>query len=236
MKKSIFIGMTFVVLVCAGCHSASQEKSVESIVSEFYKADYEYRKVDTYFQGDTELSSTVTEGKVLHSPYKEYIKIIESPVQTLWDEMYLSGNGKIVDVKIHVDNEWQDTKMSREYPYGYGENLQFVYEREENADNRKIEVYAAEYTVDVSKNFRLEEELKATVTQEYFLEKDSNTLIQIDTNLTDLNEKLFIANDISANGTTLDTAQNNMEKETGLSEVVTLEIFNGNGDILIEIP
>ena len=97
-------------------------------------------------------------------------------------------------------------------------------------------MYAAEYTVDVSKNFRLEEELKAIVTQEYFLEKDSNTLVQIDTDLTDLNPKLFIANDISANGVALDIAQSHMEKESGLSEIVKLEILNYKGDIWIEVP
>lgn len=236
MKKRRFITIVFMILMCAGCHNASTDKGIESIVSDFFEGDYEYRKTDTYFQGDTELSSTVTEGKVIHSPYKEHIKIVVSPEQSLWNEMYLSGNGKVVDAKINVGNGWQDTKMSREYPYGYGEKLQFVFDREEDTDNRKIEVYTTEYTVDISKNFRLEEELKATVTQEYFLEKDSKTLIQIDTDLTDLNKKLFIANDISANAVTLDIAQNNMEKEMGLSEIVKLEIFNDNGEILIEVP
>ncbi len=236
MRKTMFISMAFMVLVCTGCHSVSQEKSIESVVSEFFEADYEYRKVDIYFHGDTEFFSIVTEGKIIYSPYKEYRKIVESSGQSLWDEMYLSGNGKVVDAKMNSNNEWHDVKMSREYPYGYGEKLQFVLDREENADNRKLEVYAAEYTVDVSKNFRLEEELKAIVTQEYFLEKDSNTLVQIDTDLTDLNPKLFIANDISANGVALDIAQSHMEKESGLSEIVKLEILNYKGDIWIEVP
>ena len=150
--------------------------------------------------------------------------------------MYLIGNGKVVDVKMNLNNEWQETKMNREYPYGYDENLQFVLDREEVSDHRKIEVYTAEYTVDVSKNFRLKEDLKATVKQEYFWEKDSNTLIQVETDLTDLNQKLFIANLISANGVSLNDAQSRIEDETGLSEIVKLEIWKSNGEIRIEVP
>lgn len=216
------------------------KEGIESAAAGFFEGKYEYRKEDTYFHGETKLSSTVTEGTVIYWPYLEHIKIVSSSEPTLWDEMYLNGYGqaykKVVDAKIHIGDEWQDTKMNREYPYGYGEDLEFKFDREEEADERKIEVYTTEYTVDVSENFRLEEELKATVTQEYFLEKDSNTLIKISTDLTDLNEKLFIANDISVNGAALDTAQKKAEEETGLSEIVTLEIFNYDGDISIEIP
>ena len=236
MKKMHFIIILSAILMCAGCRTASQEGGIEKAVSDFFEGDYEYRQTDIYFHSDTELSSTVVEGKIIQSPYKEYRKLVESSEQSLWDEMYLSGNGKVVDVKMNLNNEWQETKMNREYPYGYDENLQFVLDREEVSDHRKIEVYTAEYTVDVSKNFRLKEDLKATVKQEYFLEKDSNTLIQVETDLTDLNQKLFIANLISANGVSLNDAQSRMEDETDLSEIVKLEIWKSDGEIRIEVP
>jgi hypothetical protein len=236
MKKTRFITIVFMALICVGCHPSSRNAGIENAVSEFFEGDYEYRKTDTYFHGDTEISSTVTEGKIISSPYKEYRKIVESSESSAWDEMYLYGNGKVVDAKMSSNDEWVDTKMNREYPYGYGETLQFVLDREEDTDDRKIDVYVAEYTIDVSKNFRLKEELTATIQQEFFLEKASDTLIRIDTDLTDLNQKLFIANDISANDVTFDIAQSHMEKEIGLSEIVKLEVFNNNKDILIEVP
>ncbi|WP_157404260.1 hypothetical protein [Schaedlerella arabinosiphila] len=54
--------------------------------------------------------------------------------------------------------------------------------------------------------------------------------------MTDLNQKLFIANLISANGVSLNDAQSRMEDETGLSEIVKLEIWKSDGEIRIEVP
>lgn len=81
-------------------------------------------------------------------------------------------------------------------PYGYGEKLIFTLESE----NPSTEIYTAEYPVDLSKNFQLTEDLTAVVSQTYYYDVQNKMLTKIETDLSDLHEKTYIANDITNNG------------------------------------
>lgn len=58
--------------------------------------------------------------------------------------------------------------------------------------------------------------------QEYYIDNEKQILTRIDTDLTDVNQKTYIANDISVNRETLDIAQKKMEQQKNLSLITTL--------------
>ena len=52
-------------------------------LNDFYNGNYEYRRSTVTIRDGTEDISTVFEGKVISSPYKEYVRLIE-PEQSSW--------------------------------------------------------------------------------------------------------------------------------------------------------
>lgn len=74
----------------------------------------------------------------------------------------------------------------------------------------------------IGKKYRINEELECTVKQEYYIDNEKQSLTRIDTDLADLNQKTYIANDISVNRETLDIAQKKMEQQKNLSLITTL--------------
>lgn len=69
----------------------------------------------------------------------------------------------------------------------------------------------------IGKRYRINEELECTVKQEYYIDNEKQILTRIDTDLTDLNQKTYIAIDISVNRESLDIAQKNMEQQKNSS-------------------
>lgn len=69
----------------------------------------------------------------------------------------------------------------------------------------------------IGKKYRINEELECAVKQEYYIDNEKQILTRIDTDLTDLNQKTYIANDISVNRESLDIAQKNMEQQKNSS-------------------
>lgn len=208
---------------------------IQKIVAQFYEGAYEYKKTDAYYDGEKESSVIVKEGKVIHSPsYKEYTKIAKSTDGSLWNEAYFYGDGEAVNAVLITNEGQQRLKLQAEQPYGYGEDLDFTLDESGNDTDNKV--YKTQYSINIGRNYGLEDSLTATVGQTYYINKKSNTLTKIVTDLTDSNEKTYMANDISANGTSMEEAKKNAESQTNLKEIQTLEISNYNGDISIEIP
>lgn len=240
MKKRIktISFLIFIILMFTSCDETKNEKTIDTIVSNFFNGSYEYSKTNTCCVDNKDHNSTVTvvEGKVTRNPYKEYVRIVENADSALWTEAYYYGNGKVVNALIKTSEGWQKTKMKVEHPYGYEEKLDFKFDREEKIDGSINKVYTTEYKINIGKKYRINEELECTVKQEYYIDNEKQILTRIDTDLTDLNQKTYIANDISVNRETLDIAQKNMEQQKNLSEIEQLEIFNFNGEIDIDIP
>ncbi|WP_044296194.1 hypothetical protein [Robinsoniella peoriensis] len=242
MKKRIktisLLFLIFIILMFTGCDESKNERKIDAIVSNFFNGSYEYNKTNTCFVDNKDHNSTVTvvEGKVTRNPYKEYVRIVENADSALWTEAYYYGNGKVVNALIKKSEGWQKIKMKAEHPYGYEQKLNFKLDREEKINGSINEVYTTEYKINIGKKYRINEKLECTVKQEYYLDNEKQILTRIDTDLTDLNKKTYIANDISVNGETLDIAKKNMEQQQNLSEIEQLEIFNFNGGFDIDIP
>lgn len=194
----------------------------------FYNANYEYRTSTVNIRDDTEQVVNAFEGKVISSPYKEYMHVIE-PEDSLLKEAYYSGSGRMVEAVLYTDNEYTTQPASRPYPYGYDQDLVFEKDRTENYNGHECTVYTTEYSEDLGNIFNPDAGT-AKISQEYYVDNESGRLLCIITDLTDLNNKTEAANfGFSAEST----------DETQEPEVITvhkLEILSYNDEISITIP
>lgn len=234
MKKPVIFLIVWILAVCAGCGRTTEKSPIENAVQLLGESDYEYRKISTKTV-EGEEACLVMEGKIIQSPYQEYRKVIESTGENMVAETYFYGNGDPVNVLVKENDEWKEAKAKRQRWYGYGEKLAFSFEGETEIDGRTVEVYAVEYHVNLSKNFKLKEELEAVVTQTYYMDQTEKTLTAMETDLTDLNRKAAIAGDMANNGTSLEQAQAEKAAEN-YSETERIEFWNYGGDLKMELP
>lgn len=220
----LFIIFLFLILLF-GCNSAINidKTGIEKIVETFYEADYDYERITETYNKDTDTYSTVAiEGQVFNKPYKEHYKVVSSESEQIAKEVYIENN----KARILTNEGWVTQTVSRGRPTGFGKVREFKLEREESVDGKIVEIYTAEYTEKVSQLYQLQKELEYTVKQEYYLDKERQMLIRIVTDWTDRNEKIAVANDMSANGVSLEQAQNNVVLLPTLQQKETLNIFN----------
>jgi hypothetical protein len=114
--------------------------------------------------------------------------------------------------------------------------LHFKFDREDTIDGKDVEIYTAEYTKNISEAYQIQDDLTYTVKQEYYLDKDRNILIRVVTDLSDMSEKIAIANDMSANRSTIEEAENNFEQINGLQQKEILNIYNYGNPTEIKWP
>ena len=141
-----------------------------------------------------------------------------------------------VDSYVLSKDGWVSQKVTQNRPYGYGKELQYQLDREETIDGEAVEVYTAEYTDNIAEAFQIQEDLTYTVKQEYYLDKDDGILVRVVTDLADMNKKVAIANDMSANGSTLAEAEKNSEQIAGLQQKEILNIYNYGNPTAITWP
>ena len=215
------------------------ETHIVTAVADFYQAEYDYEKFIVTFDKDTDKrSEVISEGLVLQDPYKEHIKVVSSKNEALWKEIYYEKSeisGK-VDAYIATKDGWVLQRVTRNRPHGYGEDLHFKFDREDTIDGKDVEIYTAEYTKNISEAYQIQDDLTYTVKQEYYLDKDRNILIRVVTDLSDMSEKIAIANDMSANRSTIEEAENNFEQINGLQQKEILNIYNYGNPTEIKWP
>lgn len=232
MKKGItYLLAGVMMLALLGC-AAPKKTGVAGIVDDFFNSSYEYRKERPEWLDGVE-TEVVTEGKYIASPYQEYEKRVEYAGPIAWSEMHISGRGKIVDFTIRTEDGIVEQKAGRPYPYGYGEDLEFTFVREEVVDGVNCEVYQTFYTEELGGGLRSKETLTATVTQEYYIDMDKKQVVMVYTDLTDQVRKNGIINDIMLNDISLEQAEKNAEEDDHTT-YQRLKIYNYNGDIQIE--
>lgn len=199
-------------------------------LNDFYNGNYEYRRSTVTIRDGAEDISTVFEGKVISSPYKEYVRVIE-PEQSSWREAYYYGSGKMVKALYKSGDQYTSQPCAHPYPYGYNQDLIFKEDRTEDYNGVSCTVYTTEYTDDLSNIFRPDAET-ATISQEYYVDNKTNKLVCVITDLTDLNEKSQAA----MHGFRTDSS---IESESQAREVITeerLEILFYDDEMNITIP
>lgn len=191
MKKRKWILVSVVGMMLAGC---SDSHVAEEAVNRFYKENYTYLKTTTRADesfGEDGIYKMVTAGTVTWEPYEEYYKVIEATDEVLFDEVYCYEEGKKIHTRIGVGGQWVNQIQERSFPYGYGENLEFCYDRKEELDGDLFQVYKTKYKVPLSYacGDTGEKSVTAVVKQEYYIEEAEKTVRRIVTDLTDFNEK-----------------------------------------------
>lgn len=193
------------------------EGSIERIVADFYETGYDYQKelvtcdVDT---GEVLETQMVAEGQIFTEPYREHVKYLsDESGRALEQEAYFEETKTGVRAVLVTKDGTKEQSVTRSMPYGYGEDISFAQQDDTVMNDREVLVYAGEYQVDIGENYRLSETLVATVSQEYYVDKETGVLLCIVTDITDLNRKNQAAVDVSANGTELKKALADAETE-----------------------
>ena len=240
MKKSI---RKFVAMICCltgvvaltGCSSvAKQYNTIPEAYEKLYNSNFTYSVSSTKYDINDELITFEYVGEHATNPYVEHKTYPEG--QGFWQEIYYYGNGPIVSYKGLCDGEWLSDTVQREYFNGYGEEITVTSVKEETVDGVKYTVYNAKYSVEAGAKYGLSESIEATVTQQYFLEKENGQLVRIVSELTGLNRMTAIANDMSANGVDLETAQKNVDAAGKFEETVEVRIQYEKDDYKIVVP
>lgn len=229
MKKLKWIAFGIFSMFCiVACGKEMVPKERENYLISSMEQDFAYTKT-TYYMDEAGLEKkSVLKGTYSAEPYEEHI-VVEEAENYLWDEIIYSGNGEMITAKIHTPlsdlSGWIEQKVSRVYPYGYGEELFFKLVGEEEINGVICEVYTTEYITDVMGGIAGDEVITATVTQTWYIDKEVERLIRVDTDLTDLNEKTFVVNEINVNGSSLEEAEKKAEISNNFIKTEVFEIW-----------
>lgn len=229
MKKYKIRQLIFVIAtacIFSGCSASSPKtgSGIESYVSDFYRADYDYIKTTETEQEDGTVSRVVYEGELTNDPYMEHIRITSDPPQSL-TEIYRTEKLGTVTSKLLYNGEWIEQKGLRERPSGYGEKITYQFNRTEQIDGKEIDIYDAFYTVDAARGYGLKEELTAKVSQEYYFDTQEGHIVKVVTDFSDLNRAVQIANMMSVNHMAREEAEAAGGSD-GINVKETLELFN----------
>ncbi len=97
-------------------------------------------------------------------------------------------------------------------------------------------MFTASYTTDVSGNYGISTELPAVVTQTYYVDTEADHIIEIDTDLTEYNRMVWIANYMSANGKDYEQGVSAADAVGNFTSSEILLISHYNEDITITVP
>jgi hypothetical protein len=228
MKKTVSLIAIFILSVSLyGCGSmqTSTNNEIEDIVKAFYQSGYDYVRTETSTVDGVE-SKIVYTGQVFTNPYKEHVTISSSEnVDSTYTEEYFKEDGNQVAITLVSDTgEEINTTGTREYPYGYNQDITYEQDKNTMIDDIEAEVYQGTYSVDIGSAYGLDSDLTATVSQTYYLSKEDRTLLQINTDLTEYNYVMSLATYMSTSEASEEVARENVSNED--TSFVTLEITN----------
>ena len=130
----------------------------------------------------------------------------------------------MVDALLRTETGWRTTKLQRERPYGYGETLTVLDENgKDTIDGTPVQVVKTRYTTDLAVP-QSDVVLTADINQTYYIDTETQQLVRIVTDLTDLNRETQMLNDIMANGVTPDEAEANLKDTPLICCTETLDI------------
>lgn len=237
MNKSFVVVILFVIFSVCSCKNEGDQSEIEAIVSGFYQADYAYEETTEIYDSEGSLRMrSVYEGVVFQSPYKEHRKQISyenfhrsrDTENLRIHEIYFRGFHKAVIAYIRTDHGWGKQMITRDYPYGHGESITFSEVLDQMLSTDMEDVFTGEYIVDPPEGFP--QQIAATVTQKYYINKKSRTVTRIETDLTDLTRMIMIVNGINTNEDTLEEAEKRVSDDE-IKEVNILTITDyGNPD------
>lgn len=242
----IFLIILFILLSLNGyMHNENKGKSkIEEIVSDFYKADYEYENITETRNAENQLlSRNVTEGQVFQRPYREHVHFTasEPSSDSGVTDIYYQGFEKAVYAVIAVNGGWARQMTTRTHPYGYGERLRFDDTPDPSLSTDGYDVYHATYTAVSPKKYHISKPLTATVKQTYYIDKSSETLIKIETDLTEVRKMRQILTDLSVNGASLEEHSRKGSEENAIQtdeirEMNILSIYHYGNPTDFTIP
>ncbi len=255
-KKFIVIGLFIcLTLVVVALYPMISEKTerldpnsepqefMTKLLSEFYKTDYEYTKTTTVQTSDYE-SKSVYIGQVFNNPYKEHIVLVESSDYGIKPETdsgtklstdpeiyyYEEKPDEITAKIINEKGEFEQFDVERIYPFGYGEDINFTKLEDTLLEDKPVYVFQGEFTVDIGDLYDLDSELNSNVSQIYYVSKDTQQLVRIESDLTDYNVNNIIASKAVLQGTSVEVEKANYtQTNESLKQVLDINsIFKGN--------
>ena len=205
--------LAVIMLLSTACSKDTQEAlSINEIVGKHYDQDFDYTSVQINRSNSDGSTTKVTFlGEYEHNPYKEHVTVDHDNsdyTNSLWSEYTLSGSGNTVQNEIvQSDGSTVVQHVKRSYYSGYGEDITYTFVEETELDGVTVSVYSGEYTVDIAEMCGIDDDIKAVITQEYYIDHSENQIVKIVTHLEDYTYKYDLANYMNLSSKTYEEAK-----------------------------
>lgn len=223
MKKfkiiSVFLVVVFCLSLATSCAGSGQveNQTIEEMLDAIYDSDFDYTKVE-YQENDNspEQTEVILAGEYSHDPYEEHIKVISSPYldNSMGDnnlnitEFRYSSVAGIVIAEILTGDGWVEQQLpQRPALFPTGENIEYQFIEQTELEGNIVEVYSGTYSENIAERFGYEEEIKAIITQKYYVDKSKKRVVKIESELSDHAQKISIANYMASSDLNYSEAQ-----------------------------
>ena len=132
-----------------------------------------------------------------------------------------------------INDKWQEIMVVEERFDGYEErdSIKINEKEEKTIDGVAYNVYNTEYTVDLDEKYQLEEEIEATVTQEYYINQETGKIEKIISDVAEFGRMTEIAVMMQLDGTSFEETTPNDEVN-----VIEINITYQGEEFRLEIP
>lgn len=214
-----------------GC-GTTETDSIATAYEDLYESNFTYTEVHNIV--DDNATSYAYNGEFTADPYIKHLTVVQG--EALWSEVYAYEVEDELKGVLKVDGEWQEGLVDRTEFIGYEnrESIEVLSQEETIIDGVTYTVYDTEYVMDAGEEYDLEEKIEATVSQQYYINKETGKLERIITDATDFERAHNIASLVYAGDTLEDaTAKADADKREETVEVV---ITYQNEDFTLEVP
>ena len=233
-NKCFCVVLVLIIILCNGC---SKKDVIVSAFEDLYASNFTYTELHTYTDNG-QSHSYGYDGEFTADPHIKHLTVTEGEV--LWSELYVYEEDETFKGIAKVNENWQKVMVVDERFDGYEERyaIQINAKEEKTIDGVAYDVYQTEYTVDLAEKYELEEEIEATVTQEYYINQETGKIEKIVSDAAEFGRMTSIAVMMQLDGTSFEEAAAQEKELKPDDEVNMIEInitYQGE-EFQLEIP
>lgn len=236
-RMKVLVSLLLVILLQLCSCGISKDNTIASAWDELHNSNFSY--VETQISLDEHGNTTrlVIEGECTTEPYIVTQEIVEGDV--IWSESYIYKVDDAYKCVLMQNGVWQEAEVAQDDPIfeGYeGRNsIKILSKEEKSLDGISYDVYKTEYETIVGEEYELEETVTATVSQEYYMNKDTGKIERINTDSSNLVRAYRIAAYMYMNDETIEDAAKRADEQAS-EATVEVEITYLADDYVLEIP
>ena len=226
-NKYFCMVLVLIIVLCNGC---SKNDVIVSAFEDLYASNFTYTELHTYTTDGQSHTYGYT-GEFTAGPHIKHLTVTEG--EALWSELYAYEESDAFKGVAKIDDKWKEIMVVEERFDGYEErdSIKINEKDEKTIDGVAYDVYNTEYTVDLDEKYQLEEEIEATVTQEYYINQETGKIEKIISDVAEFGRMTEIAVMMQLDGTSFEETTPNDEVN-----VIEINITYQGEEFRLEIP